>query len=248
MSGHSHWATIRRKKGAADAKRGRMFSKCAKLIMSAARTGGADPDTNLQLRYAIEDAQAINMPKENIERAILKGVGELEGQELVGAVYEGYGPGGCAMLVEAVTDNRNRTSAAVRHIFEKHGGSLSGAGSVAWMFETKGVISVSTDFVEEDILLDVALESGAEDIEKLEDAYEITCDPSNFSDLKDALESKEITTDTAEIANIATQNISPSLDDARKALGLMEDLEDHDDVQKVSANFDIPAELVAEAT
>ncbi|MFW6158908.1 MAG: YebC/PmpR family DNA-binding transcriptional regulator, partial [Planctomycetota bacterium] len=204
MSGHSHWATIRRKKSAADAKKGRMFSKCAKLIMSAARTGGADPDTNLTLRYAIEDARAINMPKENIERAILKGTGELEGVELETVVYEGYGPGGCALMVETVTDNRNRTAPEIRHIFEEHGASLGGPGSVAWMFEKKGVLSVARDAVDEETLMEVVLDAGADDMEALEDVYEITCDPTSFSDVKDALNEQGIPTQTAEIANIST--------------------------------------------
>jgi YebC/PmpR family DNA-binding regulatory protein len=248
MSGHSHWATIKRKKGAADAKKGRLFSKCAKAIMVAARQGGGDPDSNLTLRYAIDDARAVNMPKENIERAILKGTGELEGVELEQVVYEGYGPGGVALMAEALTDNRNRTAAEVRKLFENAGGSMGAPGSVAWMFEKKGVLSVPRDAVDEDTLLELVLDAGAEDLRTFEDLYEITCEPAAFSDVRSKLEEREIPVDTAELANVASQNVTPSLDDARKALALMEALEDHDDVQKVSANFDIPQELVAELT
>jgi YebC/PmpR family DNA-binding regulatory protein len=248
MSGHSHWATIKRKKGAADAKKGRLFSKCAKAIMVAARQGGGDPDSNLTLLYAIDDARAVNMPKENIERAILKGTGELEGVELEQVVYEGYGPGGVALMAEALTDNRNRTAAEVRKLFENAGGSMGAPGSVAWMFEKKGVLSVPRDAVDEDTLLELVLDAGAEDLRTFEDLYEITCEPAAFSDVRSKLEEREIPVDTAELANVASQNVTPSLDDARKALALMEALEDHDDVQKVSANFDIPQELVAELT
>ena len=242
MSGHSHWATIKRKKGSVDAKKGQVFSKCAKLIMSAARTGGGDPDMNLSLRYAIDDARAVNMPKDKIDRAVLKGTGELGGADLQDVVYEGYGPAGVALMVEALTDNRNR------HTFEGAGGSLGGPGAVAWMFEKKGVISVRFDAAEEDKLLDVILEAGAEDLTQLEDVYEITCDPSAFSGVRQALTDNGVTPETAEMANVASQNVTPSLDDARKILKLMEALEDHDDVSNVSASFEIPAELVAEIT
>ncbi|MFH1732920.1 MAG: YebC/PmpR family DNA-binding transcriptional regulator [Planctomycetota bacterium] len=248
MSGHSHWATIRRKKGSVDAKKGRVFSKCAKLIMSAARTGGGDPDMNLSLRYAIDDARSVNMPKDKIDRAILKGTGELDGASLDVVVYEGYGPAGVALMVETLTDNRNRTAADIRHIFEAAGGTLGGPGTVAWMFEKKGVISVKLDAAEEDKLLDIILEAGAEDLTKLEDVYEITCDPSAFSDVRQALTDNGVTPETAEMTNVASQNVKPSLDDARKILKLMEALEDHDDVSNVSASFEIPAELVAEIT
>ncbi len=248
MSGHSHWATIRRKKGAIDAKKGQVFSKCAKLIISSARTGGGDPDANLALRYAIEDARAVNMPKDKIDRAILKGTGELEGAQLESIIYEGYGPGGVALMVEALTDNRNRTAPEVRHAFETAGGSLGGPGAVAWMFQTKGVLSVKLEAVDEDKLLDIVLEAGADDVSKLEDVYEITCEPAALNDVRAALAGSDITPETAELANIASQNVTPSLEDARKVLKLMESLEDHDDVSRVSANFQIPAELIAEVT
>ena len=246
MSGHSHWATIKRKKGAVDAKKGKVFSKCAKLIMSAARVGGGDPDMNLTLRYAIEDARAVNMPKDKIDRAILKGTGDLEGVSLEDVVYEGYGHGGIALLVEALTDNRNRTAPEIRRIFENAGGSLGAPGSVAWMFEKKGVISVKLDAAEEETLLDLILEAGAEDLVKLDDVYEITCEVSTFSNVQKALADNDIVPETAELTNIASQNVTPSTEEARKVLRLMEALEDHDDVSNVSANFQITAELMAE--
>ena len=248
MSGHSHWATIKRKKGAADAKKGKVFSKCAKLIMSAARTGGGNPDMNQTLRYAIEDARSVNMPKEKIDRAIRKGTGELEGVNIDEIVYEGYAHGGIALMIEAITDNRNRTAPEIRRLFENAGGSFAGPGSVAWMFEKKGVLSVKRDAVGEDKLMELVLEAGADDMQAFDDIYEITCDPSALSVVKETLAKNDVTPETAQIANIAKQNVTPSMDDARKALKLMEALEDHDDVQNVSANFDIPAELVAEVT
>jgi len=246
MSGHSHWATIKRKKGAVDAKRGQAFSKCAKLIMSAARTGGGDPNMNLHLRYAIDDARAINMSKDSIERAILKGTGELGGAQLEEVVYEGYGPGGVALMAIALTDNRNRTAPEVRKVFENAGCSLGGPGSVAWMFEQKGVLSVSVGDVDGDTLLEVVIEAGADDLRTFDDLYEITCEPSAFSAVREALERNGITPQTAEVTNIAKQNVTPSLTDARQTMKLMEELEEHDDVQTVSANFDIPQELLAE--
>ncbi len=246
MSGHSHWATIKRKKGAVDAKKGKVFSRCAKLIMSAARVGGGDPDMNLTLRYAIEDARSVNMPKDKIDRAILKGTGELEGVSMEDITYEGYGRGGIALLVEALTDNRNRTAPEIRRIFENAGGSLGAPGSVAWMFEKKGVISVKLEAAEEEALLDIILEAGAEDLVKLDEVYEITCEVSAFSDVQQALADNEIATETAELTNIASQNVTPSTEDAHKVLRLMEALEDHDDVSNVSANFEITAKLMAE--
>jgi YebC/PmpR family DNA-binding regulatory protein len=244
MSGHSHWATIKRKKGSIDAKKGRMFSKCAKLIMSAARTGGGDPAANLSLRYAIEDARSVNMSKDSIERAILKGTGQLEGIRLEDVVYEGYGPGGVAIYVEAITDNRNRTAPEIRKIFESGGGSLGGPGTVAWMFEKKGVLSVNSDVIDEDKLLEIALEAGAEDMQKLDGLFEITTDPASFTNVKTALIENNIPTESAELTNVASQNVTPSPAEGRRVLRMMENLEDHDDVQNVSANIEITPELV----
>lgn len=246
MSGHSHWATIRRKKSVIDAKKGKEFSRCSKLIMSAARIGGSNPEMNAALRDAIEEARSINMPRDRIERAIKKGAGELEGERLEATTYEGYGPGGVALLIEVLTDNRNRTASQIRLMFESAGGSLAGPGSVAWMFHKKGVLSVKADVVSEDRLLEIILDAGAEDLRRFDDIYEITCEPTSFSAVRQALTDNGLVPETAQIANIAKQNVTPSLNDARKALKLMEELEEHDDVQSVSANFDIPAELMAE--
>jgi len=246
MSGHSHWATIKRAKSAVDAKKGKMFSKCAKDIMSAARTGGGDPDMNIRLRYAIEDARAVNMPKENIERAVLKGTGKLAGQSLEEVVYEGYGPGGVAIIAEALTDNRARTAPEIKKIFENAGSALASPGSVKWMFEKKGVITVKREDIDEDKLLELVLDNGGDDMRTFDSFYEITCEPSAFNRLREALEKSKITPVTAEVTNIAKQNVTPSVEEARKALRLMENLEDHDDVQTVSSNFDVPAELMTE--
>jgi YebC/PmpR family DNA-binding regulatory protein len=248
MSGHSHWATIKRKKGAVDAKKGREFSRVAKVIMAAARTGGGDPDMNLALRYAIDDARAVNMPKDNIERAIKKGTGELEGVRLEEIVYEGYGPGGVALLIETLTDNRNRTAPEIRRLFENAGGSLAGPGSVAWMFDKKGVIAVARDGVPEDRLMEIVLEAGAEDMQTLDDLYEITCEPSAFSDIRTAIKDAGIAVESAEVTNVAKQNVTPEGGDAKRVLRLMESLEDHDDVQTVSCNFEITPEMVEELT
>ncbi len=248
MSGHSHWATVRRQKSAVDAKKGKVFSKCARLIMSAARIGGGHLDINTRLKYAIDDARSVNMPKEKIDRAIRKGTGDLEGESLEEGVYEGYGPGGVALLVETLTDNRNRTGSEIRRLFEDAGSSLAGAGSVAWMFRKKGVLSVRHDAADEDRLMEIILEAGADDMRSFGDFYEITCEPSGFSEVKQALIDNTISLDTAQVTNVATQNATPSLDEARKVLKLMGSLEDHEDVQNVSANFDITAELMAEIT
>jgi len=246
MSGHSHWARIKRAKSVTDARRGRAWSKLARAVIIAARQGGGDPETNLSLRYAIDAAKAENMPKDTIERAIKKGTGEIEGAEYVELVFEGYGPGGAAILCAVLTDNRNRTAPEIRRIFENAGGSLGSPGSVAWMFEKKGVISVKLDAAEEDALLDIILEAGAEDLTKLDGVYEITCEVSVFSNVQKALAEHDITPETAELTNIASQNVTPSTEDARKVLRLMEEFEDHDDVSNVSANFEITAELMAE--
>jgi YebC/PmpR family DNA-binding regulatory protein len=244
MSGHSHWATIKRKKGAADAKKGAAFSRAAKLIMAAARSGGGDPEMNLTLRYAIDDARAVNMPKDNIERAIKKGTGELEGVRLEEIVYEGYGPGGVALLIETLTDNRNRTAPEIRKLFENAGGSMAGPGSTAWMFDKKGVIAVTKDAVVEDKLMEIALEAGAEDMQVLDDIYEITCEASAFNDVRTAIKDAGIEVESAEVTNIAKQNVTPEGGDAKRVLRLMDALEDHDDVQTVSCNFEITTEMV----
>lgn len=246
MSGHSKWSTIKRKKGALDAKRGKIFSKLNKEIMVAARLGGGDPSGNPRLRAAIAAAKAENMPKENIERAIKKGTGELAGgNNYEEVIYEGYGPGGVAVLVESLTDNKNRTVSEIRHIFTKHGGSMGEAGCVAWMFEKKGVIAFDKNKVEEDTLLEAALEAGAEDLQVGESEFEVITDAASFEKVKAALEAKGFVWENAEIqmhpkTTVRIEDEKP----AQQLLKLMEMLEDHDDVQKVFANFDIPDRLL----
>jgi YebC/PmpR family DNA-binding regulatory protein len=244
MSGHSHWSTIKRKKGAADAKRGKVFSKCAKAITVAAKTGGGDPDMNLRLRYAIDEARAVNMPSANIQRAIKKGTGELDdGTQIEEVVYEGYGPGGVAILADAMTDNRNRTSSDVGKLFERHGGNLGQPGCVAWMFSQKGVITV-TGFDDEEQLMDVALASGADDLNQTDDGFEVLCAPDAFEAAKKALAEAGIPIERAEVSQVPQNYISLGENDARKVLALLEGLEDHDDVQKVHSNFDVAPEVL----
>ncbi len=247
MSGHSHWAGIKHKKAAVDAKRGKIWSKLARMIIVAAKTGGGDPAANLSLRYAIDKAKAANMPKDTIEKAVKKGTGELEGTTFEAVLYEGYGPGGVAIMVEALTDNRNRTVPEIRRIFEKHGSSLGTTGCVNWMFSKKGLITVSTDKAEEDQLLELALSAGADDMENTGSVYEITCDPDAYDELKKTLTEREIPMEVAEISMVP-QNMVPVSDSntARKIISLMEALEDHEDVQNTFSNFDIPEDIMAE--
>ncbi|MBW2341485.1 MAG: YebC/PmpR family DNA-binding transcriptional regulator [Deltaproteobacteria bacterium] len=235
MSGHSKWASIKHKKGAVDAKRGKIFTKLIKEITVATRMGGKDPESNARLRTAIAAAKAENMPKENIERGIKKGTGELEGSTYEEATYEGYGPGGVAVLVEVLTDNRNRAVADVRHLFERHGGSLGAAGCVAWMFSQKGLIVLPRDQTDEERLFEVALEAGAEDIKEGEKEFEIVTEPSLFEQVKAAIEDAGLTPILAEITMIpkTTTNLEG-----------MELLEDNDDVNHVYANFDISDEVM----
>jgi YebC/PmpR family DNA-binding regulatory protein len=243
MSGHSHWATIKRKKGAADAKKGQAFSKCARMIMLAARKG-TDPGMNLSLRYALDEARACNMPKESVDRAIKKGAGELEGQTIAEVVYEGYGPGGVAILADAVTDNRNRASSEISKIFERHGGNLGSPNCVKWMFAPKGIITVA-GAQDEEKLMDVALGAGADDLEPTDEGFEIITAPDAFEPVKKALAEAKIATAHAELVQRPQNFVTLGENDARKVLGLMEDLEDHDDIQKVHANFDIPVGVLA---
>ena len=246
MSGHSHWAGIKYKKAAVDAKRGRVWSKLARMIIVAAKTGGGDPAANLSLRYAIDKAKAANMPKDTIEKAIKKGTGEIEGASYEEVLYEGYGPAGVAIMVEALTDNRNRTTPEIKRLFEKHGGSLGTGGCVNWMFSKKGLITVSTAETEEEQLFEIALNAGADDMQNTGEVFEITCDPAAYEKLKERLQEKEIPTEVAEISMVP-QNTVPVNDDktAKKIISLMEDFEDHDDVQNTYANFDIPDEIVS---
>jgi len=245
MSGHSHWSTIKRKKGAQDAKRGKQFSKCAKAIIVAARMGGGDPDMNLRLRYAIDDAKAVNMPSANIDRAIKKGTGELDdGAQIEEVVYEGYGPGGVAILVEAMTDNRNRTASGISKIFERHGGNMGQPGCVAWMFSQKGVITVTGEQDEEQ-LMEAALSAGAEDLAETDAGFDVLTLPEALQDVKQALAEAGVPVAGAEISQVPRTYVSLGEADARKTLALLEELDDHDDVQKVHSNVDIDADLVA---
>jgi YebC/PmpR family DNA-binding regulatory protein len=246
MSGHSHWAGIKHKKAIVDAKRGKLWSKIARMIIVAAKNGGGDPAANLTLRYAIDKAKAANMPKDTIDKAVKKGTGELGGVEYVEVLYEGYAPGGVALMVEGLTDNRNRTAPEIKKLFERRGGSMGASGCVSYMFKKKGVITVKASAIGEDELMDLALSAGAEDMQNLGEVYEITCDPSSYDSLKAALEQKKIPLESAELSMIPDNTVpvtDPEL--AQRLLNLMEDFEDHDDVQEVYANFDIPEEILA---
>ncbi len=240
MSGHSKWSQIKRKKGVADAKRGQVFTKLIKEITVAARFGGGDPEGNARLRTAIAAAKAENMPKDNIERAIKKGTGELEGITYEEFPYEGYGPGGAAVLVEVLTDNKNRTTAEIRHIFSRSGGNLGEAGSVAWMFHKKGYIVIDKAAVDEDKLMEVVLDVGAEDIEAGAKEYEVTTDPQKLDVVKKALEKAGIKYHLAELTMYPQSTVAIDGKHAEQMLRLMEQLEEHDDVQKVYSNCDIP--------
>ena len=247
MSGHSHWAKIKRSKASNDAKRGRIWSKLARKIIVAAKTGGGNPDENMQLRYAIDDAKSANMPNDTIEKAIKKGTGELGAVDYVQIVYEGYGPGGVAFLVDCLTDNRNRTAPEMRRTFEKFGGQLGASNCVAWMFEQKGSFVISCDTTDEDTLMEIALEGGADDVKREGDLFEIVTQVSAFSAVKDALANRNIATESAEIAMVPLNIVTVEGDKARGVIRLMEALEEQDDVQNVYANFDIPDEILTEA-
>ncbi|MHC4159235.1 MAG: YebC/PmpR family DNA-binding transcriptional regulator [Planctomycetota bacterium] len=246
MSGHSHWAGIKYKKAAADAKRGKIWSKLARMIIVAAKTGGADPAMNLPLRYAIDKAKAANMPKDTIEKAIKKGTGEIEAANFEEVLYEGYGPGGVAIMVEVLTDNRNRTGPEIKRLFEKHSGSVGTSGCVNWMFSKKGFITVRTCEANEEQLLEIALDAGADDMQNMGEVFEITCDTSAYEKLKEALKEKEIPTEVAEISMVPLNTVQVNDETAaKKIISLMEAFEDHDDVQNTYANFDIPDEITS---
>jgi YebC/PmpR family DNA-binding regulatory protein len=246
MAGHSHWANIARKKALIDNKRGKVWSKLSKAIIVAAKHGGGDPAANLKLRYAIDAAKAISMPKDNIQRAIKRGTGELEGGNLEEALYEGYGAGGVAVLCEILTDNRNRTAGEIRKIFELADGKLGASGCVAWMFDRQGLFFVAAESIAEDALMELALEAGANDVKRIEDRFEITCDPSIFAQVGAALTDGGISIDSSEITRIPQSTVDLDTETGRKVLALMERLDDHDDVQCVSSNFNLPAEALAE--
>jgi YebC/PmpR family DNA-binding regulatory protein len=245
MSGHSKWATVKHKKGALDAKRGKIFTKLIKEISVAARLGGGDPEGNSRLRTAIAAAKAENMPRDNIERAIKKGTGELEGTHYEEVNYEGYGPGGVAVIVDVLTDNKNRTVAEIRSIFTKHGGNLGEAGCVGWMFHKKGQILIDAKNVEEDKLMSIVLDAGAEDMQLSERVFEIITTVENFEKVKKTIDENKIPATFAETTLVPQNHVKLSGQKAQQVLHLMEALEDHDDVQKVYANFDIPEEELA---
>jgi YebC/PmpR family DNA-binding regulatory protein len=248
MSGHSKWSTIKRKKGKLDAQRGKIFTKHIREITVAAREGGGDPDLNPRLRTAVTAAKAVNMPSENIKRAIQKGTGELEGVNYESTTYEGYGPGGVAVLVEVLTDNKNRTVAEVRHIFSKQNGSLGEVGCVGWMFNRRGYISVEKSAIGEDELLEIALDAGAEDVQTSEDVYEVYTDIANLENVRAALEAKGIKMTFAEPTMVPQNTIRLEGKHAEQMLKLYEGLEDLDDVVNVYANFDIDESVMEKMT
>ena len=247
MAGHSHWANISRKKAVVDAKRGKLWSKLAKAIIVAAKHGGADPDANLRLRYAIDAAKAVSMPKDNIQRAIKTGTGELKGGDLEESLYEGYGAGGVAVLCEILTDTKNRTAPEIRKIFEMCGGKLGGTGCVAYLFERKGLVRLPQAACDEDRLMEVALDAGADDVKLSGDRWEVTCEPAAMAAVVDALGKAGLTVESNEIVRIPTNTVDvDDVDTARQVLTLMERLDDHDDVQSVSANFSILDDALAQ--
>lgn len=242
MSGHNKWSTIKHKKGAADAKRGKMFSKLIKEITIAARMGGGDIEGNPRLRTAVNTARTANMPKDNIERAIKRGTGEIEGVNYEEITYEGYGPGGVAVLLEVLTDNKNRTVAEIRHIFDKYSGNLGESGCVSWMFDKKGMIEVVSGGLTEDEVMEIAIENGAQDVKDEGDTFEITTEPSDFEVVRKAMEQKGWKIDLAEVTMIPQTTVKLEGKKAEQMLKMMDALDDHEDLQRVYANFDISEE------
>lgn len=243
MAGHSKWAQIKHKKAAVDAKRGKIFTKIAKEITVAVRLGGKDPDMNPRLRTVIAKAKSVNMPNDNIERAIKKGTGELADVQYEEITYEGYGPGGVAVLVEAMTDNKNRTVGEIRHIFSKYNGNLGESGCVSWLFEQKGYFVFDGKTITEDELMEIALEAGAEDVRQDEDSLEVLTDPADFERVKDIFDKKGLKYNVAEVTKIPKNYVEVKGKDAENMIKLFEALEDHDDVQNVYANFDLPDDM-----
>ena len=244
MSGHSKWSTIKRKKGAADAKRGKMFTKLIKEITISAREGGGDSGANPRLRLAIDNAKAANMPADNIERAIKKATGELEGVTYHELMYEGYGPGGVAMLIEVATDNKNRSVAEVRHLFSKYNGSMGENGSVAWMFDRKGIITLPVQNKTEDEIMDIVLEAGAEDLQTEDDYFEVQTDLESFEPVRKALVAAGLEIENASLQWIAKNTVNVSGDDAEKVMKIIEAMEDSDDVQNVYSNADFDEDMI----
>jgi YebC/PmpR family DNA-binding regulatory protein len=244
MSGHSKWHSIKHKKMAMDARKGKIFTKIIKEIMVATKTGGPNPETNPRLRLAIEKAKSVNMPNENIQRAIKKGTGEEGGVNYEQVTYEGYGPGGVAIFVEVLTDNKNRSASEIRSIFSRHNGNLAGAGSVSWIFERKGLISVKKENVDEDKLMSIILDAGAEDMRIEKDTYDVITSPENFEDVKKVIEMNKIPIENAGITYIPKNTVSLEGKEAEQLLKLLDELEESDDVQNVYANFDISDEIL----
>jgi YebC/PmpR family DNA-binding regulatory protein len=245
MAGHSHWAGIKHKKALVDNRRGKLWSKLSKAIIIAAKAGGGDPAMNLRLRYAINDAKAVSMPKDNIERAIKKGTGELEGANFEEVLYEGYGPAGVAVLCDILTDNRNRTAGEVRKIFEIAGGKLGATGCVAWMFDRKGLLAIPADQTDEESLMELALEAGADDVRRASNNFEVICDPESFTTVSEAIDAAGLKTEVRQLTRIPKDTVDLDADSANRVLKLMDALDDHDDVQNVAANFNIPDEALA---
>lgn len=246
MGGHSHWAGIKHKKGITDAKKGKVWTKLVREIAIAAKIGGGDPNTNPRLRKAIDDGRAANMPSDNVKRAIQRGTGELPGVEYEDLVFEGYGPAGVAIIAEATTDNRNRTNSEIRFMFQEHGGNMGVTGCVAWMFKQKGVLLVAkTAGVTEEQLMNTALDLGAEDIDASGSSFELLCDPKDFERLRQGLAAAKISVESAEVALVPANLVPVGEADAPKVLGLVEALEDHEDVKTVYSNFDIPEHVLA---
>jgi YebC/PmpR family DNA-binding regulatory protein len=247
VAGHSHWANISRKKSVIDAKRGKLWSKLAKAIIVAAKHGGPDPDANLRLRYAIDAAKAVSMPKDNIQRAIRTGTGELKGGNLEESIYEGYAAGGVAVMCEILTDNKNRTAPEVRKIFEVCDGKLGSTGCVAYLFQRVGVVRVPQASCGEDQLMELTLEAGASDVKLVGDRWEVTCEPQSMAAVVDAVQKGGLQVESNEIMRVPTNTVDvDDVDTARKVLNLLERLDDHDDVQSVAANFNIPDEAMAQ--
>jgi len=246
MAGHSHWAGIKHKKARVDAARGKLWSKLSRNVTMAARTGGGDLSANPRLRLAVDKARAANMTRDSIERAIKKGTGELEGESYEEVTYEGYAPGGVALMCEVMTDNRNRTQPEIKRIFESAGGNLGAAGCVAFLFERKGLITVSVEDVDEDRLIEIAAEAGADDIKPTGQIFEITSPPESYEAVKKALDEAEIETQVAEISWVPQSQLTIDAETGRKVLALIDKLQDHDDVQNVYSNFDVPDEVMAQ--
>ena len=246
MSGHSKWASIKHKKAATDAKRGKTFTKAIKMLTVAARNGGGDINANPSLRLAVQKAKEANMPQDNIERAIKKGTGELPGVSYESVSYEGYGSGGVAFFVEALTDNKNRTTAEIRSIFSKCGGNMASSGAVSWIFEKKGFFVINKSAIGEDKLMSIILDAGAEDMSQEDETYEVKSGPHDYEKVKKALEDNKVEVESSELTMIPKSTVKISGDQAKQVLRLVEQLEDNDDVQNVHSNFDIPDDILKE--